>query len=451
MRLGRADQRVSAGERFEAQGAPARAEREYRAALEIAPRHTLALNNLGLLLAARGRFADAAPLFRRASLADPSAAVFQANLAGALREMGDEAGAQAAYQRMLSLDPASPMAPLNLANLLRSRGALDEARPYYQALLRQNPADRTALWNLAALEGLAGSLTAAFAGFARFHALSPAAPRFPFPKWNGEALEGRRLLLDADQGLGDTLMFARYASVLRDRGARVILRAQAELAGLLRGVEGLEAVVARGEPIPAADAWFPLVDLPVFLGAPMSAPRPYLAPAAERVAVWERRLAPGSAARVGFVWAGNPGHPDDRNRSLPLEILLRPLPALEGVEFVSLQKGPRASEADGTPLARADRQIDDFEDTAAVIAGLDLVISADTSVLHLAGAMGRPVWGLIPFAPDWRWMLARADSPWYPTLTLFRQPTPRAWPAVAEAVAAALREFLAFNPLKPPS
>jgi Flp pilus assembly protein TadD len=436
-----AEQRVRVGLRLEAEGKPQQAERAYRAALRIAPDHLAALNNLGLLLMARGRSADAVPEFRRATQSDPADTVSLLNLAGALRRAGDESGALEGFMQVLAISPGSLIARFHLANLLRSQGRLEEARPHYRLMLERQPGDGRALWNLAALEGLAGDLDAAFAGFALHHRHSARWSEPDCPLWNGEALAGRRILLEADQGLGDTLMFVRFVAAVRDRGGRVILRAQTNLRDLLADLDGVGLWASSEQPAPPADVWHRLVDLPAVLGAgwrEAAAPSPYLAAPTRRSTVWSERLPPIDRKRIGVVWAGNPKHSNDHNRSLPLAVLLRALAKVEGVELVSLQKGERSSEADGTRLIRADRAIDDFADTAAALTRLDLVISADTSVLHLAGAMGRPVWGLLPFAPEWRWQLGRSDSPWYPTLRLFRQPRPRDWAAVADEVAEAL-------------
>jgi len=438
----RADLRVQAAICCEGEGRTRKAEREYLAALEIAPHHPVALNNLGLLLAARGRFKEALRLFARAVRADPRGEVAHLNLAGALREVGDAAGATQAYSNILAANPHSRAARLNLANVLRAQGDLGAARPYYMTLLQGDPRDGLARWNLAALDGLAGDFNAAFAGFALHHALQPAAPPPPgLARWRGEPLGGRRILLEAHQGLGDTIMFARFARLVRDRGGRVILRAQRELAALISQVEGVERFAPADEPAPGADLWFPLADLPALPGfcAPDSCAAPYIGAPADRAAPWAIRLPQTGRLRVGLVWAGNPTHPDDRNRSIPLQTLLAALSEVANVELVSLQKGARAPEADGAGVTRADLEIADFLDTAAALARLDLLISVDTSVLHLAGAMGRPAWALLPFAPDWRWRIEGDETPWYPSLRLLRQPRPGDWTAVVAQAAAALR------------
>jgi Flp pilus assembly protein TadD len=444
MKGGGAQKHIEAALQWEAKAELPRAEREYRRALELAPSHPIALNNLGYLYASRGDFAKAAPLFRRAAFLNPRDAGSLINLAGVLRELGDEAGALDGFGKVLALDPTSDLARLNLANLLRSQGQLDAARPHYQALLQRDPRNGFARWNLAALEGLAGNLEAAFSGFMLHHALQPAEPPPALPRWDGGPLGGKRLLLEANQGLGDTLMFARFVRPVSELGATVILRGQPELEPVLSNLAGLHAYARRDRPGPQADVWFPLVDLPAL---PALSPRNGFWPAPYVGAPSPPGPGPqvGRPFRVGLVWAGNPGHPDDRNRSMALPVMIEGLAGIDGVELVSLQKGPRAADADGTVLIRADRDIADFADTAAAIMRLDLVVAVDTSVLHLAAAMGRPTWALLAHAPDWRWMLQREDSPWYPSLRLFRQPRPRDWPAVIARVAQALR------PSRPPS
>ncbi|MBV9512268.1 MAG: tetratricopeptide repeat protein [Caulobacteraceae bacterium] len=441
-----ARRRLENAVRLEAEGFLQKAALEYRRVLEIAPRETAALLRLGLLLCGRDEFEKAAVLFRRASLAEPDNIVARMNLAAALLRLGDEAGAIAAYAEAVRIEPQSRPARLNLAYRLRRAGRLEEARAHYERLVQHDPLDGLARWNLAALDGLAGDLDAAFAGFAHPHAMRAGDLPQDLPRWAGEPLAGRRLLLEAEQGLGDALMFARLARLARESGAHVILRAQPELEGLLSRLDGVDHYAPRDQPPPPADVWAPLAELPAVFGADRSIAATsgaYLVADAGRAAAWSRKLPDTGRLKVGLVWAGGPAHPEDADRSIPLPVLLQPLSAIEGVDWISLQKGAPAAQADSSPLLRADLEIADFEDTAAALGQLDLLISVDTSVLHLAGALGRPVWGLIAFTPDWRWMLARPDSPWHPSLRLFRQPAPGDWASVAQDVAAALKALAA--------
>jgi Flp pilus assembly protein TadD len=441
----RVQERILGAARLEEQGLKEQAEREYRAVLAITPRDVTALGRLGMLLASRDEFAKAASLFRRASLVEPKMLAVHLNLGAALLRLGDEDGAARAYADALAADPTSYDARLNLALRLQRQGRFTESREHYRALVARNPRDGLARWNVAVIDALTGDLDAAFAGFAHEHSMRATDLPVHLPRWRGEDLGGRTLLLEAEQGLGDTIMFSRLAGLARERGGKVVIRPQPELLGLVSRMGLADLCLARSEPA-QANVWAPLADLPAVFGADRSiaaAPGAYMAADPERRAAWRERLPETRGLRVGLAWAGNPNHPDDDRRSMPLEILLGPLSGIGGVELVSLQKGGPAAQAEGSPLARLDLEIRDFEDTAAVLERLDLVITVDTSVLHLAGALGRPVWGLVAFVPDWRWMLERPDSPWYPSLRLFRQPRRGDWSSVVRDVGAALRALAA--------
>ncbi|KVQ53422.1 glycosyltransferase 9 family protein [Burkholderia territorii] len=266
------------------------------------------------------------------------------------------------------------------------------------------------------------------------------------PQWTGdEPLAGRTLLLHAEQGFGDTLQFCRYASLAHDRGAIVTIDAPAALADLLGTLRGVSRVVADGQALPAFDLHCPMMSLPFAFRTTLDtvpADVPYLRADPRRRAAWLERLdaaAPPGRLRVGVVWSGNPHHANDENRSMTFAALA-PLVALDAT-FVSLQVGVRARDADAfaaSGVLSFEAALTDFAETAALVDTLDLVIAVDTSVVHLAGALGRPVWVLLPRVPDWRWLLERDDSPWYPTATLFRQGRPGDWPALVERVAQAL-------------
>ncbi len=235
----------------------------------------------------------------------------------------------------------------------------------------------------------------------------------------------------------------RYAPLVAARGAHVVLELQPQLVRLAAGFHGTMEVVAAGSPLPSFDFHCPLLSLPDrFATALATIPVaiPYLAPEAEATARWRRRLGTGPGLKIGVVWAGNPAHQDDRKRSLSLERLM-PLFEVPGLRWFSLQVGERAGDIarlPGSAITDLSRRLTDLAETAAVIANLDLVVAVDTSVVHLAGALGRPSWVLLPFAPDWRWMLGRDDSPWYPSLRLFRQKEPDDWDAVVARVRSAL-------------
>jgi len=274
----------------------------------------------------------------------------------------------------------------------------------------------------------------------------PVHPRnFTKPQWDGRALEGRTLLLHAEQGLGDAIQFIRYLPLMSQRGGRIIIECYAELQRLFQIMAGRCQIVACGQPLPAFDLHCPLLSLPRVFGTTLSnIPHvvPYLHPDAEEARKWHHRLLWQSRlVNVGLAWMGNPAHKNDRSRSIKLA-RLAPLGQVPGVRFFSLQKGEAAAETktppSGMELVDWTQELKDFADTAGLIANLDLVIAVDTAVVHLAGAMGKPVWTLLPFVPDWRWLLEREDSPWYPTMRLFRQNSWGDWDSVITRVVDAL-------------
>ena len=264
-----------------------------------------------------------------------------------------------------------------------------------------------------------------------------------FPRWHGEPGQGRTLLVWPEQGLGDIIQFVRYLPLLRQRGWQVIFEVPSLLARLLDGLDGV-AAVPYGDPLPPFDAQCPLLSLPLGFGTtletiPASVPYVYAEP--ERRAFWRQRL-PKDGFRIGIVWQGSPIHSNDRHRSIPLK-QFAPLSAIPGVRLVGLQKNHGLDQLAGLPEGMtvqtlgAEYDEGGFPDTAALIMELDLIVSADTSVAHLAGALGRPVWVALPMVPDWRWLLNRADSPWYPSMRLFRQPERGDWDSVFHEIALA--------------
>jgi hypothetical protein len=267
------------------------------------------------------------------------------------------------------------------------------------------------------------------------------------PLWDGTPLGERPLLLIADQGYGDTIQFARYLPAVAACCANLLIGCSPDMRPIMQQQPGTRALFERWEDIPPYDFQCPLSSLPRAFGTTLDnipTPIPYLRAEPDRAARWRARLdalAPRGYRRIGLVWAGRPTHENDRNRSLALR-QLAPLGARDRIALVTLQKGPAVAQVGAwygaAPLINLSAEIADFADTMAILDGLDLLISVDTSVAHLAGALGKPVWLLLPYAPDWRWLLGRADSPWYPTMRLFRQPAPGDWTSVIAEVAAAL-------------
>jgi hypothetical protein len=259
------------------------------------------------------------------------------------------------------------------------------------------------------------------------------------PRWNGEPLNGRRILIYAEQGLGDCIQFLRYLPMVKEAGGRVIFQCPSPLVKWMEKQAGIAEVVDLAAPPPDADFQTPLLSLPrIFRTSLKTIPSetPYLSPDRLLVEAWREKLASFEGFRVGLVWAGSPQNSEDGNRSIP-PTRLQPLCEIPGVNLICLQQGPSAGEL---PLHHLG-DWETIEDFAAILMNLDLVISADTMPAHLAGALGRPVWTLLRFAADYRWLLDREDSPWYPTMRLFRQPCPGDWDSVVETVGDALRLY----------
>jgi ADP-heptose:LPS heptosyltransferase len=449
--------------------------------LKRQPRHAGAQHNLGLIALQRGRPADALPLFERALGIDPGQSAWWSNRSIALHLLGRPVEALAALDRALALDPRSPqalnnrstilaeldrveealadceralaLAPgftealANRAGLLLGLNRLAEADAVCSQLLGAAPRSAEAHWTAALVRLLAGDLARGLPEYEwRWQRSDCRTPRrdLPAPLWRGEqAIAGQTILVHPEQGLGDTIQFCRYARLLADRGANVVLEVQPVLRELLACVPGASRVLAWGEPHPPFDLHCPLLSLPLACGTTLASipgTVPYLQADPVRVAAWEARLGPRRRPRVGLVWSGSAFHANDRRRSIPLSALL-PLLAADA-DFLSLQRDLR--EADRALLAAETRlmhlgaELPDFASTAALMACLDLVITVDTAPAHLAGALGRPVWILLPFAPDWRWLLNREDSPWYPTARLFRQASIGDWTSVVSRLEVAL-------------
>ena len=420
-----------------------RAAESYRRAIALNPRLADAHNNLGTLLVARGEREAALPCFEAALALRDDYLPAYVNLGSCLQFLEQPARALPLYRRALALNPSCLEARINLGNAHQELMQPERAIEAYQEALRLYPGHREAHWNLAL--GLL-SIGEFERGWREYEWRLPAdrAAGFAAQRWEGEPLAGRTILLECEQGFGDTLHFARYAPLVAERGGRVLLQCQTvSLKPLLERVPGVEAVYARGEALPHFDCQAPLLSLPRIFGTTLQRLPPfvpYLSAEPRRVEAWRRRLPQGDLLKVGLVWRGGPL---PKNRACPFHELA-PLSGLAGVSFFSLQLGdaPVPELLDALDLAQ---RIADFGDSAAIMANLDLVLSVDTAAAHLAGGMGVPVWTLLPYACDWRWLSGRDDSPWYPTLRLFRQSRPGDWQGVIGRVLEALGELLAVR------
>lgn len=438
-------------------GDPDEAEALYRRALTVKPDYSNAAYNLGLFLKDRGRLAEALEAFNQAIQLAPNMAMAHNNLGIVLRVMNRIVEAEASFRRALELDPNCMEAIANLGNVQDALGHTEEALRYYEkaqtlapdlAELRLNRAYallKTGNYREGWLEHEWRWKTGMFRGVW---------PNYSQPQWDGGDIRGMRILLWYEQGLGDTLQFIRYTPLVATRGATVIALCQPPLKRLLQTCEGIDLLVEDGEPLPDFDIHCPLMSLPLRLGtelATVPAATPYLFADTTQTAAWQTKLdgALSSGLKVGLVWAGNPRKdmPEaslvDARRSISLTTLTHLLKT-PGVTFFSLQKSDAAEQLHQVP--ERIRPLDfshewrDFADTAAFVATLDLVITVDTSVAHLAGALGKETWVLSRADGCWRWLEERTDSPWYPTLRLFRQAVPGDWESVVEEVTTALND-----------
>jgi hypothetical protein len=421
-------------------------------ALAIAPRFPGALAGRGNALAALGRHDEALAQYDAALAGAPAHPELLVNRGSVLLALGRAAEAAAAYDAALVLRPDYLKALIGRGAARQAQNLQREALADFEAALARDKTNADARHNAALARLTLGDYRRGFADYeARWLRSGMPARRRSLgkPLWLGEyALARKRILLTAEQGLGDCIQFVRYAPMLARAGATVLLESPPELTSLLARVEGVAEVVARGEALPAFDVHCPLGSLPLALRtevASIPASVPYLKPSEERIAKWRARIAHLPSPRVAIAWSGSAGHANDRNRSIALTQLASLLAAASG--FVSIQRELRPADAEtlarSPTLTHVGDALADFDDTAAVVALADLVIAVDTSVVHLAGALGRPVWVLLPFGPDWRWMLERSDSPWYPGVRLFRQPAAGDWASVIARVAAELTTFAA--------
>lgn len=418
----------------------------FRRAIELDPRDAEAHNQLGSRLKHLGRLADAEASFRAAIAIRDDFPEAHNNLGNTFFRQGRLDEAEACYRKALELRPNYADGFGNLGIVLMGRCRHEEAVAHFRKALELRPVYHEAVSNMSQALLTLGQFREGWERYEARWKLAVLPPRpFRQPWWRGESIVGQTILLHAEQGLGDTLQFLRYVPIVRALGADVVVEIQPELLRLAAPLArpGIR-LVQRGNPLPHFDVHCPLLSIPGVLACELDTippPGDELAPDPELVRAWKERLGQGGDLRVGLVWAGNPQHGNDHHRSFR-PLAFGPLLEVPGVRFFSMQKNRR--EGDDADLARLGRIEDiaplltDFAESAAALCALDLLVAADTSIVHLAGAIRRPVWTMVPFSPDWRWMLGRDDTPWYPSMRLFRQPRQRDWKSVFARVAAEL-------------
>lgn len=425
----------------------------YRRALRLRPEFAAAHNNLGLALWQLGDGEAAAHACKSALVLRPDFPDAFSNLGLSLQLLGQMDAAATCFERAMAIRPGYAEAFSNMANLIQEGGRWDEAEQFYRRAIGQRPDHAEAHSNLGILLLRTGRFTEGWREFEWRWGVEPLKFQrrdYGVAQWMGDDLAGRTILLHVEQGMGDALQFCRYVPQVAARGGRVILEVHRPLVRFLHGLAGVERIIAKGDPIPRIDLHCALQSLPLRFGTEMDTipgECPYLAADSARVEAWRARL-PKSGLRVGIVWQGSPAYNGDRTRSAPLR-LFSPLSAVPGVTLISLQKRDGLEQLADLPSGMTvttldhgfDEGPDAFIDSAAVIMNLDLVITVDTAIGHLAGALGKPVWLALSLVAHWPWMLDREDSPWYPRTRLFRQSAMGDWEEVFERMARCLQKW----------
>lgn len=473
------DAHLNMGTAYLGKGEWEKALASYEQVLVVEPRHALAYYNIGVCYQRQKKYAEAQSAYEKALAIEPDSKTVTLNLISALRfqkkyadseeycrkmiahhpeyaegycgigdiyfDQDDFEPAIEYYQKAIERKPDYAEAYSNLGCVYSKMGRMEEAERFYNKAIASDPDHVNAHCNLSFLQLTLGDYeNGLYHHEWRFRHSSGAAPLYPGEQWKGQNLKGERVLLYGEQGLGDSLQFLRYLPQVRQAGATVLLAIQHPLRRLVEQIDGIAEYYYPGDLFKPYDYQCALMSLPkAFHTTPETIPAtvPYLKVPKEAQEAADALEWPEKGLRVGLVWAGNPNHTNDANRSIPLKALA-PLWQVEGVHFYSLQMGAgtaQLAEAAG-PLIDLTPGIEDFADTAARLMKLDLLIAVDTSVVHMAGALGRPIWMMIPYVPDWRWFLDRSDSPWYPSMRLFRQTEIGDWASVVEPIRAALTE-----------
>jgi len=417
-------------------------------AITINPSNAEVQNNLGLVLYNKGRFDEALSYFKKAVQLNAFYSDAYLNLGSSVFQKGLLDEAEEYYRKALQFNPKHIDACNSLGVVLLTAGKYQDALHFLRKAVSLQPDSPPAHFYLSCVLLLLGDFKNGWKEyFWRWGMEQFKIPDWPQPIWDGWDFTGKTLFIHIEQGFGDMIQIVRYLPLVAKRGGKVILQCQKELLPLIQNVEGVEHIITQDESLPSFDIHCPLMCLPMIFDTDLGtipAKIPYIRADDLLVKQWREKMGGSSSVKVGLIWQGNPVHKNDRERSIVFE-KLAPLAEISGVSFYSLQKGTGSEQA-RSPLGSLKLidfmdEVRDFSDTAALVENFDLVISVDTSVAHLAGAMGKAVWTLIQYSPDWRWMLDREDSPWYPTMRLFRQPVFGDWDSVIKRIEGELKEF----------
>jgi Flp pilus assembly protein TadD len=423
----------------------------FQAACALAPTNGTPFNDLGVALAKLNRHREAVEAFRRATALDPENPVTTNGLGAALTSIHELEEAEKWLLKAQQLAPTDPSTQSNLGILYKQLGRLDDALRHYDRALALKPDYPEAQKARAICLLLKGDLLAGWPGYEWREKMGDLRVTHSAPRWTGDRLEGRTLLIETEQGLGDTIQFIRYTAEIKQRHrCRIVVACEAPLVPLLKSAPGIDLLISQKQSRPPFHVWAPLLSLPGILQTTFDtipASVPYLQADPARIEQWSARLASLSGFRIGIAWQGNKDNQQNPVRSFPLRSFA-PIAGIPGVSLISLQKGTGTEELDACqfPVHTLGEDFDAaggaFLDTAAVMKSLNLVISADTSVVHVAGALAAEVWVPLPFVPDWRWSLQGERTPWYPTMRLFRQAARGQWQPVFENIAAAVRRLV---------
>jgi tetratricopeptide (TPR) repeat protein len=449
-----AEEILRSGRAFQESRQFEQAEASLRQAMRVQPGSAAIHTALASLLQESGKPDQAEAEFREALRLEPTAHAHD-NLGTALARQGKNAAARAQFLQALALAPGLINAMTNAGNTLASEGELAEAVQYFSQALQLNPDSAEAHYSRAMVRLLQGDFERGWPEYEwrwRARGVRRIQPNFQQPLWDGSPLNGRTILLHTEGGFGDTVQFIRYAPRIKQRGGTVLFDSHPAMVELLSRSEGIDQIIPRGAPLPAFDVHAPLMSLPYIFGTRVEtipAAVPYISIDPALVERWRQEMAGLRGFKIGIAWQGSPVHYHDRVRSFPLKCF-EPLARLAGVHLISLQKHAGREQipefAVRFPIADLGDRLDEasgaYLDTPAAMLSLDLVITPDSSLAHVAGALGVPVWLALPHVPEFRWLLDREDSPWYPTMRLFRQTSPGNWPGVFERMAAELAERL---------